>query len=36
LGDQVDIELDKTANSSLYSISKEDKSCFALELNWKS
>jgi len=34
-GDHVNIQEFKTKESSIYSISVEDKACFALELNWK-
>ncbi|MCY1490814.1 Acyl-ACP thioesterase [compost metagenome] len=35
LGDEVSIEEASLDNKSIYSIAKEGKTCFALELNWK-
>ncbi|MBA9074133.1 acyl-ACP thioesterase [Flavobacterium gossypii] len=35
LGDEVSIEETSLDNKSIYSIAKEGKTCFALELNWK-
>jgi acyl-ACP thioesterase len=35
LKDQVVIHESSNQDSSVFSITKEDKSCFALQLNWK-
>jgi acyl-ACP thioesterase len=35
LNDEVIIHENRESNSSIFSITKEDKNCFALQLNWK-
>ncbi len=35
LNDEVDIEMFKFENVTLFSVKKEDKTCFALKLNWQ-
>ena len=35
LGDSISIHENATQNKTIFSVAKEDKNCFALELNWK-
>lgn len=35
LGDSVSIHENATQNKTIFSVAKEDKNCFALEVNWK-
>jgi hypothetical protein len=35
LGDSISIHENATQNKTIFSVAKEDKNCFAFELNWK-